>query len=130
MTKGRHKDKIRKIEQDFNERAKPSSRSQIVISPSNLKTRGTPLWMRSLQANAMNKETERYRGASTKDNGQDLCVGILPLEDSDGFPKRMALILDTDGIAHTEGKPCPSNSLKSSPYCRSCKKALNTAPEE
>ncbi len=81
--------------------------------------------MRSLQANAMNKETERYRGASTNDNGQDLCEGIIPLDEDDGFPKRMAVILSTDGITHTEGKPCPNNSLKTSLYCRSCKKALN-----
>ncbi len=125
MAKGSHKDKIKKIEEDANDRPKPSGLQHIVLTPSTLKTRGTPEWMRSAQANAMIEETERYQESARKDKSRELCMGIVPLEENDGFPLRMAKILDTDGIVHAEGKPCSNNSLKTSPYCSSCKKAIN-----
>lgn len=120
------KEKIRKIEEDANTRhPKPTGRQHIVISPSSLKTRGTPEWMRGVAAIAMIEESDRYRGSVNTNRDGELCMGIVPLDEDDGFPLRMAKILDTDGIVHTEGKPCSNNSLKTSPYCRSCKKALN-----
>ena len=97
------KEKIRKIEENANDRPKPSGLQHIVLTPSTLKTRGTPEWMRSAQANAMIEEAERYQESARKDKDRELCIGIV----------------------HTKGKPCPNNSLKSSLYCRSCKKALH-----
>ena len=119
-----HQKKIRKIEADVT-RPKPSGNQMIYISPSNMATRSTPDWMRSLQAVAEIEESKRYRGASMNDNGQDLCMGVLALDPEDGFPRRMAIILDSDGPTH-DIKPCPNNSLKTSLYCSDCKKVNPT----
>lgn len=116
---------IEEIEEDLEpQRAKPDDRQQITITPGRLVTKNTPLWLRSLKAVAMIKESDRYKAASG-DRVYALCMNVIPLGKNDGFPRRMAYILETDGLERFAfGKPCPNNSLESSIYCRSCKKIV------
>ena len=118
------KGKIRGIKEPDQERPKPEGRQLITLPPGSLATKDTPLWLRSAKAIAMIEESDRYAVAA-RDRERDLCMNIIPLDEDDGFPKRLALILETAGFERFAfGKPCPNNSLKSSPYCRSCKKEL------
>ena len=119
MSKG----KLRGI-QEPEEHPKSEGWPQITITPGRLVTKDTPLWLRSLQAIAMIKESDRYKSAAG-DHEQALCMNVIPLDRNDGFPRRMAYILETDGLERFSfGKPCPNNSLKSSIYCRSCKEIV------
>ena len=123
------KGKIRGIEEPELDRPKPVGYQQIVITPSKwYHTKTVPKELLAQRVKAMIAESKRYI-KSTLDRERDLCMNVIPLEENDGFPRRLSLILDLDGIPNVPGKPCPNNSLKSSPYCRSCKKALKGKQE-
>lgn len=99
-------------------------RPQIWLEPSKLYTKTVPKEMLAQRVKAMIAESRRYI-KSALDRDRDLCMNVLPLDENDGFPKRLSLILHLDGIPDVPGKPCPNSSLKSSPYCRRCKKELS-----
>lgn len=81
--------------------------------------------MISVRAQAMMDETKRYTHAEAGfDKDAELCMNILPLFRGDRFPIRLAIILETNGPIEVAGKPCPRDSLKTSPFCSKCKRSL------
>ena len=105
----------------------PAPSQNISIQPSkNFVSKHVPEYMISVRVKAMLTESDRYkRSGASADKVGELCMNVLPLGPKDKFPQRLAIILETDGPIAVVGKPCPRDSLKSSPFCQKCKRALN-----